>query len=122
MRSIHSNMELVLESKISSEEELAMALMQIVVVPLGLGTTSIGDYIADIQRELAKGNFPYRLTDMGTTIEGRVGELLSLATKLHELPFVKGVQRVQTQIMIDDRRDKDVHLNDKVTAVQARLK
>ncbi len=99
-----------------------MALMQLIIVPLGLGVTSIGDYIADVQRALAKENFPYKLTDIGTTVEGDVPELLALAAKLHELPFGKGVKRVQTQIIIDDRRDKKVRLDDKVKSVQARLK
>lgn len=99
-----------------------MALMQLMIVPLGLGSTSIGDYIADVEKELAKRKVSHRLTDMGTTVEGDVPELLSLAARLHELPFARGVKRVQTQIIIDDRRDKKVRLDDKVKSVQARLK
>ncbi|TSA06421.1 MAG: thiamine-binding protein [Deltaproteobacteria bacterium] len=99
-----------------------MALMELSVAPLGLGTPSVGDYIADIQKELAKGEFPYKLTDMGTIIEGSVSDLLSLAARLHELPFARGVKRVQTVVIIDDRRDKKVLLDDKVKSVQARLK
>ncbi|MDP2992755.1 MAG: MTH1187 family thiamine-binding protein [Deltaproteobacteria bacterium] len=99
-----------------------MALMELSVVPLGLGTPSVGEHIADIQRELAKGGLPYNLTDMGTIIEGSVSDLLSLAARLHELPFAKGVKRVQTVVVIDDRRDKKVLLDDKVKSVQARLK
>jgi uncharacterized protein YqgV (UPF0045/DUF77 family) len=40
---------------------------------------------------------------------------------LHELPFAKGVKRVVTRIVIDDRRDKEVRLGDKTKSVQARL-
>lgn len=98
-----------------------MALMEIAVVPIGLGTTSIGDYVADVQRELAKTKFPYQLTDMGTVVEGDTQELLSLAAKLHELPFAKGVKRVETRIIIDDRRDKKVSLGDRIKSIQARL-
>jgi uncharacterized protein (TIGR00106 family) len=98
-----------------------MALMEITIIPVGLGTPSIGDYIADVQRELAKTKFPYILSDMGTVIEGDAGELLSLAAKLHELPFARGVRRVDTRIAIDDRRDKMVHLGEKTKSVRARL-
>jgi uncharacterized protein (TIGR00106 family) len=98
-----------------------MALMEITIIPVGLGTPSIGDYIADVQRELAKTKFPYILSDMGTVIEGDAGELLSLAAKLHELPFARGVRRVDTRIVIDDRRDKAVHLGEKTKSVHARL-
>ncbi len=98
-----------------------MALMEIVIVPLGLGTPSMGDYIAEVQKELMKAKLPNKLTDMGTIVEGTAQDLLSLAGRLHELPFAKGVKRVNTRIVIDDRRDKVVHLDDKTRSVQARL-
>jgi len=99
-----------------------MALMNLTVIPLGTGSTSVGEYVADIQKALEKSGFPYRLTDMGTTVEGSTRELLALAAQLAEIPFDKGVQRVVTQISIDDRRDKQVTLGDKVSAVAERLK
>ena len=85
-----------------------MALMEISVVPLGLGTPSVGDYIATLVDYLQNHHIPYRLTDMGTIIEGAAADLLNWALVLHELPFRKGVQRVVTHISIDDRRDKKV--------------
>ncbi|MDH3393720.1 MAG: thiamine-binding protein, partial [Desulfobulbaceae bacterium] len=63
----------------------------------------------------------FQLNDMGTLIEGEAAELLALAAKLHEVPFSKGAQRVVTQIVLDDRRDKTVHIGDKRAAVQRRL-
>lgn len=98
-----------------------MALMEISVVPLGLGTTSVGDYIAPLVEYLQNNHIPYRLTDMGTVIEGAAADLLAWARVLHELPFRKGVQRVVTHITIDDRRDKKVALGDKTASVEARL-
>ena len=98
-----------------------MALMEISVVPLGIGTPSVGDYIAALMEYLQNNNIPYRLTDMGTVIEGSTADLLNWARVLHELPFRKGVQRVVTHIRIDDRRDKKVALGDKTASVEARL-
>ena len=98
-----------------------MALMEISVVPLGLGTTSVGDYIATLVEYLQNNHIPYRLTDMGTVIEGAAADLLNWARVLHELPFRQGVQRVVTHISIDDRRDKKVALGDKTASVEARL-
>jgi len=98
-----------------------MALMEISIVPLGLGTPSMGDYIAALEDFLRQHKIPHRLTDMGTIIEGAPAKLLDWARRLHQLPFEKGVQRVVTHITIDDRRDKKVALNDKITAVEARL-
>jgi len=99
-----------------------MALMEISVVPLGLGTPSVGDHIAALIEHLQEHKIPHRLTDMGTVIEGSPAQLLEWARTLHELPFEKGVQRVVTHITIDDRRDKKVSLGDKTTSVEARVK
>jgi uncharacterized protein (TIGR00106 family) len=98
-----------------------MAIMEISVVPLGLGQTSVGDYIADLMRYLQKEQVPHRLTDMGTIVEGDAEQLLAVARALHELPFKRGVMRVLTHVTIDDRRDKEVHLNTKISAVEQRL-
>ena len=98
-----------------------MALMEISVVPLGLGTPSVGDHIAAVVDYLRRHHIPHQLTDMGTVIEGPPDKLLEWARTLHELPFEKGVQRVVTHITIDDRRDKEVSLGDKVTAVETRF-
>jgi uncharacterized protein (TIGR00106 family) len=98
-----------------------MALMEISVVPLGLGTPSVGDYVAALVDHLRQHHIPFRLTDMGTVIEGTPAQLLEWARCLHELPFAKGVQRVVTHITIDDRRDKVVILGDKTASVETRL-
>lgn len=98
-----------------------MALMQITIVPLGVSSTSLGGYVADILKELKKENIPYQLTDMGTIVEGEADTLFSLAARLHKIPFQKGAQRVSTQISIDDRKDKKVTLGDKVQSVFNRL-
>ncbi|MEJ2672840.1 MAG: MTH1187 family thiamine-binding protein [Deltaproteobacteria bacterium] len=99
-----------------------MAIMEISVVPLGLGDPSVGNFIAQVVRYLQTEGIPHELTDMGTVIHGHAARLLKVAQVLHELPFERGVQRVITHITIDDRRDKDVHLGDKIKAVKARLK
>jgi len=98
-----------------------MALMHLTIIPLGTASASVGEYVVDIQKALAQSGFPHKLTDMGTIIEGSSSELLALAGKLAEMPFKKGVQRVVTQISLDDRRDKKTGLGDKVASVAGRL-
>jgi uncharacterized protein (TIGR00106 family) len=98
-----------------------MAIMEISVVPLGLGDPSVGDFIAEVVRYLQQEGIPHELTDMGTLMHGHSARLLKVAQVLHELPFDRGVNRVITHITIDDRRDKDVYLGDKVKSVKARL-
>jgi uncharacterized protein (TIGR00106 family) len=98
-----------------------MAIMEISVTPLGLGHTSVGDYVAELVRYLQQENIPHLLTDMGTLVHGDTSRLLEVARALHELPFIRGVKRVVTHITIDDRRDKEVLLGGKTTAVKVRL-
>ncbi|MHB1014336.1 MAG: MTH1187 family thiamine-binding protein [Desulfurivibrionaceae bacterium] len=98
-----------------------MAIMQLTIIPLGTRTPSVGQYVAEIEQALQREGVRHELTDMGTIIEGAPQELLALAARLHALSFAHGVQRVVTQIMLDERRDKDVKLGDKTAAVQARL-
>jgi uncharacterized protein (TIGR00106 family) len=94
-----------------------MALLQLTTIPLGTKSVSVGDYVAAIQLELANTGLPFRLNDMGTVIEGNISELLGIMEKIYENPFTKGAMRVVTQIVIDDRRDKQVHIGDKIDAV-----
>src|SRR3970282_2691839 len=87
-----------------------MALLDISVVPVGTPSPSIGDYIAEVVKTCSKARVKYRLTDMGTIIEGRPADLFKIAQKLHETPFKKGIRRVITSLTVDDRRDKKVKL------------
>lgn len=98
-----------------------MAMMEISVVPLGTGRTGLSAYVASIEKALQKTGVSHRLNDMGTTIEGDVALLLEIAGKLHEIPFTEGVERVYTVIKIDDRRDKNARLNDKVRSVMEKV-
>lgn len=98
-----------------------MALMQINVLPVGTSSPSVGKFVASIVKQLQREGAVYRLTDMGTEVEGPVLELLVMAARLHEIPFSKGCRRVVTQIVIDDRRDKKIGLDDKVASVNQRL-
>jgi uncharacterized protein (TIGR00106 family) len=98
-----------------------MALMFLTIIPLGTKSPSVGEYVADIQKVLEKTDFQYELTDMGTVIEGNTEDLLGLAGQLAEMPFSKGVNRVVTQISLDDRRDKKVSIGAKKASVADRL-
>ena len=98
-----------------------MALMQIVISPRIYEGESLSPYVAEIHKYLKKTKFPHTLHDMGTIVEGRPGDLLALARKLHELPFKKGLKRVYTTIQLDDRRDRKIALGDKVKSVRKKM-
>jgi uncharacterized protein (TIGR00106 family) len=101
-----------------------MAIVDVTVIPIGTDGPSVSDYVADIQEILEgfkeEGMIQYRLTPMSTIIEGELPVLFQVIQKIHEAPFHKGLQRVATNIRIDDRRDKKVKMEDKLKAVEAK--
>ena len=99
-----------------------MAILEISVVPIGTGGTSLSAYVADCLRPLKKEKVRYELSSMGTNIEGDLKDLFKIALNMHQVPFKKGAQRVVTTMKIDDRRDKKGTLEAKKKAVQRKLR
>jgi uncharacterized protein (TIGR00106 family) len=99
-----------------------MAILEISVVPIGTGDTSLSAYVADCLRVLKKEKVRYELSSMGTNIEGNLKDLFKIALTMHQVPFQKGAQRVVTTMKIDDRRDKKGTLEGKKKAVQHKLR
>ncbi len=100
-----------------------MAIVEISIVPLGTGSTSLSQYVAACEKELREHceDLKYELTAMGTIIEGDLDKILALIRRLHEVPFRQGAARVSTSIKIDDRRDKNSSINQKVKSVEDKL-
>ncbi|HEC2156929.1 MULTISPECIES: MTH1187 family thiamine-binding protein [Staphylococcus] len=103
-----------------------MAIVDVVVIPVGTEGPSVSQYIAEIQTKLEEykqeGKIDYQLTPMNTLIEGDLADLFEVIQAIHELPFNKGLDRVCTNIRIDDRRDKQRKMNDKLDSVKKHLK
>jgi uncharacterized protein (TIGR00106 family) len=95
--------------------------MQITVIPVGTASPSVGEFVARTQKVVEESGLAYELQDMGTVVEGGAGDLFRLAARIHEMPFAKGARRVVTQITVDDRRDREVAIGDKVASVRERL-
>ena len=102
-----------------------MAIVDVVVIPVGTEGPSVSKYIAEIQTKLKEyknqGKIDYQLTPMNTLIEGDLKDLFEVVQAIHELPFDKGLDRVCTNIRIDDRRDKSRTMNDKLKSVENHL-
>ncbi len=98
-----------------------MALMDITVVPLDKGSKGLSAGIAKLQEILRESGLNYRLHDMGTTVSGSATDLFAVAERLHEHLFSTGTQRVYTVMKIDDRRDREVAIGDKVASVKREM-
>ncbi len=100
-----------------------MAIAEVVIVPLGTGSTSLSDYVAACEDVLrGEKDVRHQLTSMGTIIEGDVDDIIAAIMKMHEVPFEKGAMRVSTSIKIDDRRDKNATMEQKVISVVQKQK
>ena len=102
-----------------------MAIVDVVVIPVGTEGPSVSKYIAEIQTKLKEyknqGKIDYQLTPMNTLIEADLNDVFEVVQAIHELPFDKGLDRVCTNIRIDDRRDKSRKMNDKLKSVENHL-
>ena len=99
-----------------------MALVEVSIIPLGTGTPSVSQYIAQAVKVLqGEEDIKYELTAMGTIIEGDLELLLTLVRKMHQTVFDTGVMRVVTTIKIDERRDKTSSLSSKMESLKREL-
>ena len=103
-----------------------MAIIDVTIIPIGTDSPSVSKYVAEIQRILVRwekeGKITYELTPMSTLIEGELSTLFDVVRELHESPFMAGIERVATNIRVDDRRDRNDHsMQNKLASVQQQL-
>jgi uncharacterized protein (TIGR00106 family) len=99
-----------------------MAIAEVTVVPIGTGTPSLSEYVAGAIKVLEQEkSVKYKLTGMGTILEGDLTDILATVTKMHESVFSPQIQRVVTTIRIDDRRDREASVQRKVQSVTQKL-
>lgn len=98
-----------------------MAILAISVTPIGTGSSSVGEYVADALRVIQRSGLRYQLNAMHTEVEGELEQLLRLIPEVHQACFARGAKRVSTVIKIDDRRDAHTSIEGKVRSVQGRL-
>ncbi|MFD0696540.1 MTH1187 family thiamine-binding protein [Paenibacillus sp. GCM10027628] len=100
-----------------------MAIAEFTIIPIGTATTSLSGYVADLHRELEKyTDISFQMTPMGTILEGPLERLMEVIRAVHEVPFIHGAERVSTSIKIDDRRDKQASMSQKMQSVADKLK
>ena len=96
---------------------------EVTVVPLGTASPSLSAWVAGAEKALAR--FPglkTMLTPMSTILEGEMAEVVEAVKAMHEVPFLMGAMRVSTTLRIDDRRDRPVTMEGKLTAVKEKLR
>jgi uncharacterized protein (TIGR00106 family) len=99
-----------------------LATADLTVIALGRAEASASAYIAEIQRRLAaQDRVRYEMHAMGTSLEGATADILAVFGELHAVPFEMGIPRVYSILKLDERRDREQTLADKVESVRRRL-
>ena len=99
-----------------------MATADLTVIALGRADATRPAYIAEIQRRLAaQDRVRYAMHAMGTSLEGTTADILAVVGELHAVPFELGIPRVYTVLKLDERRDREQTLEDKVASVRRLL-
>jgi uncharacterized protein (TIGR00106 family) len=94
------------------------------IAPVGIKSTSMGSYVAAAVAAIneIKG-LKCEITPMGTVMEAdNLAPLFEAVKAAHESLIVKGVLRVESTLIIDDRRDKPRTMKDKVNSVKKHMK
>ena len=98
-----------------------MAIVAVSIAPTGEGP-SVARHVAAALRVLERQDrVRWRLDPMFTTLEGEVEEIFALIRRMQEAVFAEGAVRVGTVIKMDERRDKDVRMEDKLRAAETAL-
>jgi len=99
-----------------------MATADLTVLALGREELSAGEYIAEIQRRVRKQDrVRFQMHAMGTSLEGTTEDILAVVAELHAVPFELGIPRVYSLLKLDERRDREQTLEDKVESVRRLL-
>jgi uncharacterized protein (TIGR00106 family) len=99
-----------------------LATADLTVIALGRPDPSASAYIAEIQRRLAaQDRVRFQMHAMGTSLEGTPADIFAVVAELHAVPFEFGIPRVYTVLKLDERRDKEQTLEDKVASVNRHL-
>ncbi|MFW5904084.1 MAG: MTH1187 family thiamine-binding protein [Candidatus Saliniplasma sp.] len=94
-------------------------IVEFAIVPLDRGE-SLSEYVSQVVENVDESGLDYKLTPMGTIVEGEWDEIMDLIKRCHK--HVREVsKRVETRIVIDDREGAKGRIKGKVESVKGKL-
>ncbi len=96
-------------------------LAEFSVTPIDKTLEGFSKYVAQSIELIQASGLDYRLTAMGTIVEGEADQVFELIKKVH-LNMAAQSERVSTAIKIDDRRGSSGRLDGKIDSVQVNVK
>ena len=94
------------------------------IIPIGLGTTSLSRHVGEAVSAMRRvKGIRCEVTAMGTILEAEKLETVLEAVKVaHEAISKMGVQRIESTLRIDERKDKPRNMEDKIEAIRSYIK
>ena len=99
-----------------------MAIVEVSVVPLGTGTTSVSQYVAQAAGVLpGEKDIKYELTAMGTIIETEtLQQALTIVQNSYDI-LKNDSNRVYSSIKLDIRKNKSGRLTQKIQSIESKI-
>ena len=94
-------------------------IAELSIIPVGHGV-SISSDLAEVIKLIDQSGLPYKVTPMGTVIEGDWDPLMNLIKACHDQVMSES-ERVFTKITIDDRKGKSDRIHGKVASLETKV-
>lgn len=88
------------------------------LIPVGTGSVSVAEDVAEVQRLLAASGLTVTMHSAGTTVEGSWDDVMRVIGQAHTVVHARGVLRVQSSMRVGTRTDKKQTAADKVQRVK----
>jgi len=95
-------------------------LVEFSVLPVGKGV-SVSKYVAKAIDLVDKSGLDYKVSEMGTIVEGDWKEIFPLIERCHRL-LLKETGRVVTTVKVDDRKGQKGVLRSRIRRIERLLK
>jgi uncharacterized protein (TIGR00106 family) len=98
-----------------------LPLLGISLIPVGTNSASFSSSVTGAVKTIEDRGLKYQITPTETIIEGQLDELLEVAKEIHQNAMAS-TTRIITNITIDERRDKQVNMDEQVDIVTQSLR
>jgi len=96
-----------------------MVLLEFSMSPIGKGE-SLSPYVARVLNVVDKSGVSYKLTSMGTILEGEWDDVISVVTDCFK-ELENDCNRIATHIKIDYRKGKSPRMQKKLLSIEKKL-
>ncbi|RJE20622.1 cell wall biogenesis protein [Aspergillus sclerotialis] len=91
------------------------------LIPIGTSSPSVSSEIASVQRLIETSGLKYVMHSAGTTLEGPWDRVHQVIGQAHYILHQQGIVRIQSDIRVGSRTDKEQSFDDKVKKVHELL-